>query len=261
MATKTHFVTLFIAAALVSIALQTPVFAQLPDSQIIQVDYGKIGNLVSVASDFESQPIIPGYEYANNINVSWAIPNESLKNLNSQKVEVFVSVWSNSPGIVFDSGNGREKATSFSLYCNVAGDGCASGSVLQKNVKAYSTHASANGTQDEKIFVNATLTKSHASPLDYVTGAIGSIASDLGIKAPENISANATIALFANNQTLGIEPSQAEGAAQNLSSTVQDAMASGQSTAQSAGSQPQVVALAAIVAIFGVFGLLVWKFK
>ncbi len=260
MAKKTHFVTLLLAAALAALVLQTQVFAQAAASQEITVDYGKIGNLVSVTSDFESQPVIPGYEYANNINVSWAIPNESLKNLNSQKVEVFVSVWSNSANITFDSGNGREKAISFSLYCDVAVGGCSPNSVLQKNVKAYS-RASANGTQDGKIFVNATLTKSQASPLDYVTGAIGSIASGLGIKAPENISANATVALFAGNQTLGIDSSQAENAAQKLSSTAQDAMASGQSAAQSAGGQSQAVALIAVVVLFGIFGLLVWKFK
>ncbi len=250
---------IYLFAFMLAVACTT--YAQDIGNREIKLQYEKVNGLITMSSDFGNHSIIPGYEYVNMINVSWAIPDEALVDLNSDKVVVFVSVWSNSDDIIFDAGNGRERKVEFSIYCYALEGKCNGGSLLNKNIKVFTTHKSIHEASDELIFVNATLVKSQDGIFDGISLIANSIATGLGIKKPENISANATFSLMANNQSVEVNSKKVSDAAQGIATTTKNSIDAGQNAAGNSGAPLQPGAIIGIIAILAITTAIFWKYK
>ncbi|MFA5105707.1 MAG: hypothetical protein WC506_01980 [Candidatus Micrarchaeia archaeon] len=248
------------AAFLVLSSLASPLGAQGSDMQQVDLSYNPVNSLISVSSDFTNQTFLNGYEYLNNMNVSWAIPNDSLRNLNSDKVNVKVNAWANTKEIEFDAGGGRAGAVSFTLTCIVQNGSCAPDSELERAVRIYSTHRKETEQENETIFVNASLATGDSGILGSISGFLGTVASGLNISVPGNMSANATIGAGNATQQIEMTGEGLQQAAQNISSQGEQA-AQGISQASGNRVSPELLTSAAIVFVLVVLVLLFLKFK
>jgi uncharacterized membrane protein YhaH (DUF805 family) len=148
-----------VVAVLMLTAVQL-VFAQAPAQDVqelrVRINTSAINQLISVQSDFNQTPIIPNYEYAANLDVTWAIPDSALTTINSQKVLVFISVRINErfPFFYFRENGGPRNSTTLTLTCIVADGRCANDSRLSASIPFFVKLENASAkVSDEDVFV------------------------------------------------------------------------------------------------------------
>jgi hypothetical protein len=102
----------------------------------INLNANSVDSLISVDSDLDFDSLLPSYEYNGDIDISWAIPDSSLKKIDENTVRIYVSLDSirNKSDVTFNYENERYASLHLILTCFVENSSCSSGSNLSKRV-------------------------------------------------------------------------------------------------------------------------------
>ncbi|MFH2105730.1 MAG: hypothetical protein ABII22_00570 [Candidatus Micrarchaeota archaeon] len=102
----------------------------------INLNATSVDHLVSVDSSLDFNSLLPGYEYAGYIDISWAVPDSALERIDENVVSVYVGFDSrrNMSGITFNYEGEKYSALNLVLTCFVEDSLCSAGSNLSKRI-------------------------------------------------------------------------------------------------------------------------------
>ncbi len=137
------------------ISAQTQTSSEIQELKI-RINTTAVNELISVKSNFDQTALIPNYEYAANLNITWAIPEKALVGVTAPKVLIFVTVKINEKFVSFyfkESGVSTRSA-SFTLTCTISANKCANESNLTRNIPFFvKLENTTTKVQDEDVFV------------------------------------------------------------------------------------------------------------
>lgn len=124
-----------------------------------------VDQLVAVDADLNFPVLLPGASYSKNVTVRWALPDDALRDLNSEWVRVHVVAYAPEPSwIVLQSGGQTYRVYSFVLQCRVANGKCGTDSRLQHSFQAVlRVPANASSGHSERLIVQASLSEDYPS--------------------------------------------------------------------------------------------------
>ncbi len=124
-----------------------------------------VDQLVAVDASLDYPVLLPGATYAKNVTVRWALPDDSLRDLNSEWVRVHVVAYAPEPSwIVLQQGGKSYRGYSFVLECRVVRGKCASDSRVDPVFQAVlRVPSNASSDHAERLLVQASLSEQYPS--------------------------------------------------------------------------------------------------
>ncbi len=126
-----------------------------------------VDQIIRIEGDLVFSKLIPGQEYGRNFTVHWAVPKESLLDLQQDRVNIHVLAFApEGSWIRFRKNDRIYKAYAFDLSCHREGSGCLPDSQLNQTVQ-LTLLVPANATvRPESVRFNASLTSTFRSELE-----------------------------------------------------------------------------------------------
>ncbi len=124
-----------------------------------------VDQLVHVEANLDFPVLLPGAQYAKNVTVRWALPEDSLRHLDSDWVRVHVVAYAQEPSwIVLQHDGTSYRVYAFVLQCHVVQGKCASDSRLDHSFQAVlRVPANASSSHAERLVVQASLSEDYPS--------------------------------------------------------------------------------------------------
>ncbi len=131
------------------------------EEHILSFNVSEVSSLVSISSDINTTGLLPGYEYAYNLTIAWAVPNTALRNINASSVAIFIKIRprANETNVYFrDPSLGtNETIRFFTLRCPVENSSCASSSVLVRKTSVFYFLTPGANISQEQFLITAQL--------------------------------------------------------------------------------------------------------
>ena len=142
---------IFVIMAAAMLLASGVAFADTVDEKTVSFGVTAVPSLVSVTTNADPRNVLPGMEYKYDVNVSWAVPAESITALQADHVKLYVNLLpEKGTDSYFISAGRKSRELYLTLLCNVKDGACSPGSILHR--EASFVYINSAGIDQEGTF-------------------------------------------------------------------------------------------------------------